>query len=306
MLLRNNIDLEKLKIGKVLKNTEFDWMGLTAENYIGKKVLTYLNDYKYLKEIEKNESIVAIITTEEIAEKLEKSNYGILVVENPKKSFFKIHNLLAENNFYYTIEENKISKEAVISPNAYIGENNIVIEENVLIEAGVTIYPNTIIKKGSIIRSGSTIGGNGFHFGKFGNEVIRLQSIGRVILNENIEIQNNSSVDKGIFGDTILEKNVKTDNFVHIGHDVIVGENTFLTACTEISGRVKIGKNAYFGPNCTIRNGIKIGENSKITMGSVVTRDVKDNEIVTGNFAIPHEKYLKILKYLLNEVENEL
>ena len=112
--------LSELKIGKVLKNVEFDWMGLTAENYIGKKVLTYLNDFNYIKEIEKNESIVAIITTEEIAEKLTKNNYGILIVENPKKSFFEIHNLLAKNNFYYIIEENKISKEAIISPNAYI------------------------------------------------------------------------------------------------------------------------------------------------------------------------------------------
>lgn len=302
MLLKEKMNLEKLKIGKVLKNAEFDWMGLTAENYIGKKVLTYLNEYSYLKEIEKNESIVAIITTKEIAGRLEKSNYGILVVENPKKSFFEIHNLLAENNFYYTIEENKISKEAIISPNAYIGENNIVIEENVLIEAGVTIYPNTIIKKGSIVRSGSTIGGNGFHFGRFEDEVIQLHSIGKTILNENVEIKNNSCIDKGVFSDTILEKNVKVDNLIHIGHDVKIGENTFLAACSIVGGRTKIGKNNFIGINSTLRNGLEIGNNVRINMGAVVTKNVYDNESVTGNFAISHDKYLKIFKYLLKKI----
>lgn len=172
-----------------------------------------------------------------------------------------------------------------------------------MIEDNVTIYPNTVIKKNSIIRAGSRIGGNGFEFSRFEDEILSIKSAGKVIIKENVEIQNNNTIDKGVFGETILSKNVKTDNLVHIGHDVIIGENTFLTACVEISGRVKIGKNSYFGPNCTIKNGIIIGENAKITMGAVVTKNVNDNETVTGNFAVSHTDYLKILKFLLKEVE---
>lgn len=80
--------LSEIRIGKVIKDIEFDWLGLTAEEYEGKKVLTFLNDIKYLDEIEKNKTIVGIITTEEVAKELLNTDYGILVVDNPKKEFF--------------------------------------------------------------------------------------------------------------------------------------------------------------------------------------------------------------------------
>ena len=63
-----------------------------------------------------------------------------------------------------------------------------------------------------------------------------------------------------------------------------------------VCGRVKIGANSYLGPNCTIKNGLFLGENTKISMGSVVTKDVKDDEVVTGNFAIPHKQFIENLK----------
>ena len=83
---------------------------------------------------------------------------------------------------------------------------------------------------------------------------------------------------------------------MHIAHDVKIGENTLVVACTLIGGRTKIGKNSYLGPNCTIKNGLNLGENSKVSMGAVVTKNVKDGEVVTGNFAIPHEQFIKNLK----------
>lgn len=290
--------LSELKIEKVLKDREFNWLGLTAEKYNEKEVLTFLADEKYISEIIVNNSISCIITTKEIAEKIKDLNYGILISENPRKTFFELHNKLVDEDFYFKKEKNNISSKAIISPKASIREYNINIEDDVIIEENVVIYPNVTIKKGSIIRANSTIGGNAFEFSRFGDEVLSIKSAGKVLIKENVEIQNNNTVDKGVFGITILHKNVKTDNLVHIGHDVIVGENTFLTACTEISGRVKIGKNVYFGPNCTIRNGIKIGDNAKVSMGSVVTKNIEDNQIVTGNFARIHQEYIKYMKYI--------
>lgn len=290
--------LSELNIGKILKDREFNWLGLTAEEYTGKEVLTFLTDEKYISEIIANNSIFCIITTKEIAEKIKNLNYGILISENPRKNFFELHNKLVDEDFYFKKEKNNISSKAIISPKASIREYNINIEDDVVIEENVVIYPNVTIKKGSIIRANSTIGGNAFEFSRFGDEVLSIKSAGKVLIEENVEIQNNNTVDKGVFGTTILHKNVKTDNLVHIGHDVIVGENTFLTACTEISGRVKIGKNAYFGPNCTIRNGIKIGDNAKVSMGSVVTKNIEDNQTVTGNFARIHQEYIKYMKYI--------
>ena len=288
--------LSELNFGRVEKDGEFNWLGLTAEEYEGKKVLTFLNDEKYYKEIENNESITCIITTDEVAKKIEKDKYGIIISENPRKDFFELHNKLVKEDFYFTKKENKISEKAVISKKATIGDYNIIIEDDVIIEAGVTIYENVTIKKGSIIRSGARVGGNGFEFSRFGKEVLSVEFAGDVFVDENVEIQNNTCVDRGVFDRTYLGKNVKVDNLVHIAHDVKIGDNTLVVACTLIGGRTKIGKNSYLGPNCTVKNGLILGENSKVSMGSVVTKDVKDNEVVTGNFAIPHEQFIKNLK----------
>ncbi len=288
--------LSELVFGKIEKDGEFDWLGLTAEEYTGKKVLTFLNDEKYYKEIENNKSVTCIITTKEVLEKIKGNKYGIILSENPRKDFFELHNKLVKENFYFSKNENKISEKAKISKNANIGEYNIIIEDNVIIEAGVTIYENVTIKKGSIIRSGTRIGGNGFEFSRFGEEVLSIEFAGDVFIDENVEIQNNTCIDRGVFDRTYLGKNVKVDNLVHIAHDVKIGANTLVVACTLIGGRTKIGNNSYLGPNCTVKNGLILGENSKVSMGAVVTKDVKDNEVVTGNFAIPHKQFIENLK----------
>ena len=288
--------LSELVFGKIAKDGEFDWLGLTAEEYTGKKVLTFLNDEKYYKEIENNKSITCIITTKEVLEKIKENKYGIILSENPRKDFFELHNKLVKENFYFSKNENKISEKAIISEKATIGEYNIIIEEDVIIESNVTIYENVTIKKGSIIRSGTRVGGNGFEFSRFGEEVLSIEFAGDVFIDENVEIQNNTCVDRGVFDRTYLGKNVKVDNLVHIAHDVKIGDNTLVVACTLIGGRTRIGKNSYLGPNCTVKNGLILGENSKVSMGAVVTKDVKDNEVVTGNFAIPHEQFIKNLK----------
>ncbi len=294
--------LSDLKIENILKDKEFNWLGLTAEEYENKKILTFLADEKYIAEIEKNKSVSCIITTEKIADKIKDLDYGILISENPRKTFFELHNKLVDEDFYFKKEKNKISSKAIISPKATIGEYNIEIEDDVLIEDNVTVYSNSIIKKGSTIRAGSRIGGNGFEFSKFGDEVLSIKFGGNVVIDRNVEIQNNTCIDRGVFGTTYLGENVKVDNLVHIAHDVKLEKNAFVVACTLLGGRVKAGENSYFGPNCTVKNGLKIGKNAKISMGAVVTKDIKDNEVVSGNFAVPHNKYLKILKYLLNKI----
>ena len=288
--------LSDLNFGKVEKDGEFNWLGLTAEDYQGKKVLTFLNDEKYYKEIENNKSITCIITTEEVAKKIKENKYGVILSKNPRKDFFELHNKLVKENFYFTKKENKISKKAIISKNANIGEYNIIIEDDVIIEAGVTIYENVTIKKGTIIKSGTILGADGFQYIKEKEEIIKAEPAGELEISKNVVIHNNTVIDKGIFGKTYIGDNTKIYNLVHVAHDSKIGKNVFLTAGVIVCGRVKIGENSYLGPNCTIKNGLILGENSKVSMGAVVTKNVNENEVVTGNFAISHEQFIKNLK----------
>ena len=288
--------LSDLNFGKVEKDGEFNWLGLTAEDYEGKKVLTFLNDEKYYKEIENNKSITCIVITDEVAKKIEKDKYGIIISENPRKDFFELHNKLVKKDFYFTKRDNQISEKAYISEKANIGSYNIIIEDDVIIEAGVTIYENVTIKKGTIIKSGTILGADGFQYIRNKDDIIKVEPAGELEIAEDVVIHNNSVIDKGIFGKTFIGENTKIYNLVHVAHDSKIGKNVFLTAGVIVCGRVKIGANSYLGPNCTIKNGLFLGENSKVSMGSVVTKDVKDNEVVTGNFAIPHKQFIENLK----------
>ena len=288
--------LSDLNFGKVEKDGEFNWLGLTAEDYEGKKVLTFLNDEKYYKEIENNKSITCIVITDEVAKKIEKDKYGIIISNNPRKDFFELHNKLVKEDFYFTKRDNQISEKAYISEKANIGKYNIIIEDNIIIEAGVTIYENVTIRRGTTIKSGTILGADGFQYVRDREEIIKVEPAGELEIAENVVIHNNSVIDKGIFGKTFIGENTKIYNLVHVAHDSKIGKNVFLTAGVIVCGRVKIGDNSYLGPNCTIKNGLFLDKNSKVSMGAVVTKNVKDNEVVTGNFAIPHEQFIKNLK----------
>ena len=288
--------LSDLNFGKVEKDGEFNWLGLTAEEYTGKKVLTFLNDEKYYKEIENNKSITCIVTTDEVAQKIGKDKYGIIISQNPRKDFFELHNKLVKKDFYFTKRDNQISEKAYISEKANIGSYNIIIEDDVIIEAGVTVYENVTIKKGTIIKSGTILGADGFQYVRNKDDIIKVEPAGELEIAEDVVIHNNSVIDKGIFGKTFIGENTKIYNLVHVAHDSKIGKNVFLTAGVIICGRVKIGANSYLGPNCTVKNGLILGENTKVSMGAVVTKDVKDNEVVTGNFAVPHKQFIENLK----------
>ena len=102
--------LSELNIGEVIRDSEFDWLGLTAEEYEGRKVLTFLNDEKYIKEIIENKTVTSAITTLKIADKIKNLNIGILISENPKKVFFELHNFLVEKIFIKKVLKVKFQK----------------------------------------------------------------------------------------------------------------------------------------------------------------------------------------------------
>ena len=106
-------------------------------------------------------------------------------------------------------------------------------------------------------------------------------------------------------GDTIIKKGAKIDNLVHVAHNVVIGENALVIACTMIGGSTVIGDNCWVAPAVILLNGIKIGENSTLGMGCLVTKDVPPNTIVTGSPAMPLEQFKKLLKAQKQLIENK-
>ena len=283
----------------VIQDSMFSHLGMATTKYTEESVLSFLVDDKFLNDILSNKSIVALITTQELYEKNSNSfsNLGIALTSEPKKVFYQIHNHLSETDFYGAKLSNKIDSSATISESAIIGDYNVKIGKNVFIDHNVIIYPNVEIGDNSIIRSGTIIGSNGFQFLNIGDCVLPVNSTGKVRISNNVEIQHNCCVDKGVLGGvTTIDEHVKVDNFVHIAHDCKIGTRTFITAGVKFGGRTVVGCDCWLGINATISNGLIIGNNVTISLGSVVTRNVEDNKTVTGNFAIDHDKFIQFIR----------
>jgi UDP-3-O-[3-hydroxymyristoyl] glucosamine N-acyltransferase len=200
-----------------------------------------------------------------------------------------------------------IHPTASISPQAKIGEN-VHVEAYAVIEGNVTIGHNSSIGAGSVLKSNTEIGqhvvigannvlgGDGFGYVK--NEATQeyelFPHLGGVVIEDHVHIGNNTCIDRGSLKDTIIHQGVKIDNLVHIAHNVTIGKNSLIIACSMIAGSVVIGENCWVAPSSSVRNGIYIGDNTTIGLGSVVTKSVGADETVAGNPAVPLAELIKV------------
>ncbi len=265
------------------------------------KSLLWCND-KNLHKLTNLDNCTIIVS--EQAKKLNlKKNCNYIVVENPRRAFQKILTV-----FFRKVIPPKISVTATIHKTTQIGINvfigeNVVIEENCsigdncFINHNTVILSDTIIGNNVIIGSNCTVGGAGFGYEK--NEIGEFElipHIGNVHLYDNVEIGNNTCIDRAVLGSTILKKNVKVDNLVHIAHGVIVGENSVVIANSMIGGSTVIGDNVWVSPSASLLNKIVIENNSLIGMSANVIKNVAEYEVVAGNPA-------KVIKLISHETK---
>lgn len=203
---------------------------------------------------------------------------------NPRLDFIRVLNYLVDKIGFSTYEF-----QSEIHPTARIGQNVVIedgckIGENVVVEHNCVIHSGTIIGNNSRIRSCSSIGGDGFGFERLGDGTpLRFPHLGGVIIGENVEIGSCTTIARGTLSNTEIKNSVKIDNLVHIAHNCVIDEGAFVIACAEVSGGVYIGKNAWIAPNSCTHQKISIGANSLVGLGAVVTKDVPDNAVYTGN-----------------------
>ena len=185
-----------------------------------------------------------------------------------------------------------------IGNNTYIGSNSI-IESNVIIGENCIIGSFVSVKYSLLgdnvnIKDGAKIGIKGFGFIPTKQKNIRTPQIGKVILEEGVEIGANCTIDRGSISDTFIGRNTFLDNNIHIAHNVRVGENCIIAAQVGISGSTTIGNNTVIGGQAGISGHLKIGNNVKIGGASGVTTDISDNSQVMGYPAVPLRDFVKM------------
>lgn len=208
--------------------------------------------------------------------------------------------------FSYLGENVVIGDNTKVYPGVYLG-NNVVIGKNSTLHPGVKIYHDCIIGSNVIVHAGTVIGGDGFGFAPQKDGTLKkVPQIGNVIIEDNVEIGANTTIDRATIGSTIIKSGVKLDNLLQIAHNVEIGNNTVVAALTGISGSTKIGKNVMIGGQAGIVGHIQIADGVKINAKSGVSKSIKENnKAVTGTPAQDYTAALRSQAALKNLPELE-
>ena len=185
----------------------------------------------------------------------------------------------------------KIGKNSLIGSNSII-ESNVSIGDNSIIGSFV-IIKNSLIFNNVHIQDGAKIGVKGFGFIPVKNKNMRTPHIGKVILEDGVEIGANCTIDRGSLADTIIGQNTFLDNQVHVAHNVKIGKNCMIAGQVGFAGSTTLGDNVAIGGQAGISGHLKIGNNVKIGGGSGVINDIPDNYQVMGYPAVPLKEFVK-------------
>lgn len=215
------------------------------------------------------------------------------VLEDSKNNFNELSIHQKVDN-YFLGKNVIIGSDTIIAPNVFI-DNNAVIGHRCYIGPNSYIGSDSIIKDNVSIGASSTIGANSFYHYYENDCLHELKGLGRVIIEKNVSIGSNTVIQKGTFSDTKIGESCKIGNLIDIGHDVIIGNNCKIVSQTGIASNVKIKNNVTIYGQVGISNDISIEDNACIYAKSLVCKNVKSNEIVSGIYACNHLDNLKMI-----------
>ncbi|MDX1445671.1 UDP-3-O-(3-hydroxymyristoyl)glucosamine N-acyltransferase [Lishizhenia sp.] len=196
--------------------------------------------------------------------------------------------------FAYIADGAEIGDNVKIYPNVYIGEN-VKIGAGTIINPGAAVYADCVVGENCLIHGGAIIGADGFGFAPDENgEFQKVPQIGNVVLEDNVEVGSNATIDRATLGSTILRRGVKLDNLVHLAHNVEVGRNSAMAAQVGVAGSAKIGENVMIGGQAGISGHIKIADRTKVVAQSGIPGNVKKpDQTLMGTPGIPIDDFKK-------------
>jgi len=211
---------------------------------------------------------------------------------------------IGKNNYigeFVSIGDNVITgNNVLIYPNCTIGADSV-IDDNSILYPGVKVYRDTRIGKNCTIHSGVVIGSDGFGFAPQADNIFKkIIQVGNVVIEDEVEIGSNTTIDRATLGSTIIRKGVKLDNLIQVAHNVEIGENTVIAAQTGIAGSTKIGRNCMIAGQVGIVGHLVIGDNVKIGAQSGIEHSIKDGEMYLGTPALEGGKARRLYVHWRN------
>ena len=287
-----------------------DISGLNTLKDAKQNEISFLENKKYLKDL-KDTKAGAVLISKDLIEFLPKTSIP-LITEEAYLQLAYLSKLFTKAIIEENGQDAIIGNNSYIGTNSYIGKNtiignnvkilpNVFVGDNVKIGDDTILYPNSTvyrdceIGKNCIIHSGTVIGSDGFGFAHTKNgEHIKIYQNGNVIIENDVEIGSNCSVDRAVFSSTIIKSGSKIDNLVQIAHNCIIGENTIIAGQAGISGSSVLGKNVIIGGQTAVSGHLEIEAFTTVAGRSGVTKSLKGGKTYSGFPAIEHRSWLRL------------
>lgn len=312
-------EIAKIIDGEVLGDSSIAIRGVSGIKEAKSGEIAFVANPKYLPLVEETQAS-AIITSKDV----KKASKPVIRTENPSLAFAKVVSLFAPS---------EVKRPCGIHPSAVIGKNvklgrDVAIQAYCVIEDGAEIGDQTVLYAGGyvgpytkigkncivypyvsirekvtignrvIIHNGTVIGSDGFGFAKVKGIHHKIPQIGTVVVEDDVEIGANVTIDRARFDKTVIGRGAKIDNLVQIAHNVVIGENSIVVAQTGISGSTIVGKNVTLAGQTGLVGHITIGDNAIVAAQAGVTKSVSPNTCVSGYPAKPHHIAKRINAYV--------
>ena len=311
-------DIAEIVGGKILGDPSRIIRGTAGFEAAGAEDITYAGNAQYLKLLDGSRAGAILVPVE-----FSTPGKTLIQVDNPRIAFNKLSLIFAPKKTpvsglpaeIHTGRNFVSGKEVSIGPFVTLGDD-VVLGDRVVIHSNVSIghqvcigddaeiFPNVTILNGCkignrvIIKAGSAIGSDGYGFEPEGDHLVKINHFGIVQIDDDVEIGACNTVDRGTTGKTWIQKGVKTDNLVHIGHNVVVGENTRFVAQVGISGSTTIGKQVLLAGKVGVSGHLTIGDGVVVGPKGGITKSIPAGEVVSGYPTMPHSLWLRVVSVI--------
>lgn len=308
-------EIARIVEGELVGDKDVVIKGLSGIEDAKEGDLTFLSKSKYLPLLSKTKAS-AVITSRD----MKVTGKPVIYTDNPSLAFARIAAVFAQasGHPFRGIHESacispdaKIGRDvsigpfAVVEKGATIGDSSVIyggvyVGEGVRIGANCLIYPNVNIMHSCIIgdrvniHPGSVIGSDGFGYEQVNGKHVKISQTGIVVIEDDVEVGANVTIDRARFDKTLIGKGTKIDNLVHIAHNVTIGENCIIIAQVGISGSVTVGKNSILAGQAGVTGHLTIGEGSIVASQAGVTKSFPPRSVLMGFPAKPQAQAKRV------------
>jgi UDP-3-O-[3-hydroxymyristoyl] glucosamine N-acyltransferase len=280
----------------VRRDGDFQTLGFLGDTYPHQ--LVFLENRAFLRALQRNRSVSAVLTTVELTDAVP-HGLAVAICDQPRTVFANLHNELALRGFYWDDFPSVIDPSAKVHPTAWIAERNVRIGAASEIAPNATVLERCVIGENVVVGAGAVLGGVGFQSVRSIQPMIEMSHAGGLLVESRARILPGAVVATGLFRQsTLISEDARVGSNAFVSHGVQVGQRVFVGHGAVINGNVAVGADSWIGPGAIVSQNLRIGEKAFISLGAVVIRNLAAGARVSGNFAVPHRRLLRMLATL--------